>query len=200
MQRDFNTFDALLAMKKEHRHAIAGFTLVELMVTMAVAVVLMSVAVPSYRSYARNAALSQTSANFVNSTQLARANAMRVSRNTLVQVLDNTMGWRGGWRVYCDMNRDMKYTAETDLLISEQGPTPEGVMNNGPTSGLEDRGTVADGYLMFNPAGFPRTNTDGVAQGSVVFYLPDGRATAVVYSNAGRIRRCDPSKDECRQQ
>lgn len=186
-------------MSPKHRRAYSGFTLVELMVTMAIAVVLMSVAVPSYRTYARNAAVSQASASFVHSAQLARANAMRTSRHTLVQVLDDTLGWSGGWRVYCDMDRNMVYTAGTDALITEQGPTPEGVMNDGPSvDDVEDRGTVADGYLMFNPAGFPRTSTDGIAQGSVVFYLPNGRATAVVYSNAGRIRRCDPTKAECR--
>lgn len=96
------------------------------------------------------------------------------------------------------MVRDIKYTAGTDTLIVEQGPAGDGVMSNGPSDDLEDRGTVADGYLLFNPAGFPRSSTDGIATGSVVFYLPEGRATAVVYSQAGRIRRCDPTKTGCR--
>lgn len=111
---------------------------------------------------------------------------------------DNT-GEGRSWRVYADIDRDMAYTAGTDVLVVEEGPAPDGVMNNGEEDdGLDDRGTVKDGYLMFNPAGFPRTSTDGALGGSVVFYLPEGRATAVVYSNSGRIRRCDPSKTGCR--
>ncbi|MDO9134773.1 hypothetical protein [Hydrogenophaga sp.] len=100
--------------------------------------------------------------------------------------------------MYADIDRDMAYTEGTDTLIVEQGPAAEGVMNNGPSETLGDRGTVKDGYLLFNPAGFPRSNTNGIATGSVVFYVPEGRATAVVYSQAGRIRRCDPTKTGCR--
>lgn len=186
-------------MTHQHRHASAGFTLIELMVTLSIAAVLMMVAIPSFQAYARNAAVARASGSFVNSAQLARANAMRLSRHTLMQVVDEDLGWTGGWRVYADMDRDLEYTAATDTLIFEQGPIPDGVMNNGAADdGLDDRGTVANGYLMFNPAGFPRTITDGISAGSVVFYIPDGRATTVVYSNAGRIRRCDPTKTGCR--
>lgn len=186
-------------MNRNLRRACAGFTLVELMVTLAIAAVLMMAAVPSYQTYARNAAVTRVSGNFFNATQLARANAMRLSRHTLVQVVDEDLGWVGGWRVYADVDRDMTFTAGTDTLIVEQGPAGDGVMNNGPGDDeLEDRGTVADGYLLFNPAGFPRSSTGGIATGSVVFYLPEGRATAVVYSQAGRFRRCDPTKTSCR--
>jgi prepilin-type N-terminal cleavage/methylation domain-containing protein len=186
-------------MKHPLRRAASGFTLVELMVTLAIAAVLMMVAVPSYQSYARNAAVARVSGSFFNATQLARANAMRMSRHTLLQVVDEDLGWVGGWRVYADIDRDMQYTAGTDSLIVEEGPAGDGVMSNGPSDDdLEDRGTVADGYLLFNPAGFPRSSTDGIAMGSVVFYLPEGRATAVVYSQAGRFRRCDPTKTGCR--
>lgn len=118
---------------------------------------------------------------------------------TALAVVGGTdLGWVGGWRVYADIDRDMAYTEGTDTLIVEQGPAAEGVMNNGPSETLGDRGTVKDGYLLFNPAGFPRSNTNGIATGSVVFYVPEGRATAVVYSQAGRIRRCDPTKTGCR--
>lgn len=186
-------------MKNPLGRTAAGFTLVELLVTLALAAALMVVAVPSYQSFARNAAVVRVSGSFFNATQLARSNAMRMSRQTLVQVMDEELGWVGGWRVYADMDRDMNYTAGTDSLIVEEGAAADGVMSNGPSDDkLEDRGTVADGYLLFNPAGFPRSRTDGIATGSVVFYLPNGRATAVIYSQAGRIRRCDPTKLGCR--
>ena len=112
-------------MRRSLRRTAAGFTLVELMVTLAIAAVLMMVAVPSFQSYARNAAVTRVSGNFFNATQLARANAMRMSRHTLLQVVDADLGWVGGWRVYADMDRDMTYTAETDVLIVEEGPWVE---------------------------------------------------------------------------
>ena len=185
-------------MTHNRNRASAGFTLVELMVTLSIAAVLLVVAVPSYQAYARNAAVSQVAANFANAVQLARANAMRLSRYTIVQWMNQDLGWVGVWRIYADLDRDLKFTAGTDVLIVEQGPAGDGVMGNGPDSTLEDRGTVADGYLQFNPAGFPRSESNGIAMGSVVFYLPGSRAAAVVYTNAGRVRNCDPKKASCR--
>lgn len=143
----------------------------------------------SYRADLPKARISTFSID-VNTHNLTGANAS-LRRGTQMHL--------GGWRVYADMDRDMAYTAATDTLIVEQGPAGDGVMSNGPTDdNLDNRGTVANGYLLFNPAGFPRSSNDGIATGSVVFYLPEGRATAVVYSQAGRFRRCDPTKAGCR--
>mgnify|MGYP006161661785 CR=1 FL=1 len=80
---------------------------------------------------------------------------------------------------------------EAFRYLQGQQPTPLAIAG---ITGVK----ATDRYLLFNPAGFPRSSTDGIATGSVVFYLPEGRATAVVYSQAGRIRRCDPTKTGCR--
>lgn len=89
-----------------------GFTLIELMVTLAVAIILTAVAVPAYRSVmANNRVISQTNA-LVTGFQLARAEA--VSRGQPVAVCaradDTTCGastaWANGWLVFVDEDDD----------------------------------------------------------------------------------------------
>lgn len=171
----------------------AGFTLIELLVTVAVAAILMAVAVPGYRDFARNAVVSQAAASFVQSAHMARSNAMRRSRNTMLALRDPAKGWTAGWIVYTDMNNNLAYEGG-DELIFEQPPLVDGVQVE-LTSNAS--GTLKQGYLRFNPAGFPRNSSNGVTSGSISFVLSHARSVRVIYSNSGRIRRCNVGAADC---
>lgn len=89
-----------------------GLTLVELMVTLAVAIILLAVALPMYRSItANNRVAGQTNA-LVSALQLARSEA--VTRLASVAVCarsnDTTCGtsanWANGWLVFVDADED----------------------------------------------------------------------------------------------
>ena len=62
----------------------AGFTLVELMVTLAVAAILMAIAIPNFTALINGNRLTSTANELVSSLQLARSEALR--RNTQVRV------------------------------------------------------------------------------------------------------------------
>ena len=68
----------------------SGFTLVELMVTLAVAAILMALAVPSFTSVINGNRLTSTANELVSSLQLARSEALR--RNTQVRVCRSLNG------------------------------------------------------------------------------------------------------------
>ena len=63
----------------QQRGAGAGFTLIELMVTLAIAAVLMMVAAPSFVGFQRNSEMTS-----VTNSLLAAANAARAEANRLV--------------------------------------------------------------------------------------------------------------------
>jgi type IV fimbrial biogenesis protein FimT len=61
-----------------------GFTLIELVVTMAIAIILVSIAVPSFRTTAQNSRITAHANDFVSDLSLARSEAIRRRSNVVV--------------------------------------------------------------------------------------------------------------------
>jgi prepilin-type N-terminal cleavage/methylation domain-containing protein len=175
------------------RH-LRGFTLIELMVTIALVGTAMAIAVPSYLAYARNATVSRAAASFVQAVHLARSNALRQSRWTVIALRDPSQGWPAGWVVFTDRDSDMAFTPGTDELLMEQVPLDSGVLvalDENPS------GTLEQGFLRFNAAGFPRTAGNAFSNGAMTFRLEQARPVRVVYSQSGRVKRCTPGTRDC---
>jgi type IV fimbrial biogenesis protein FimT len=87
-----------------------GFTLTEFMVTLAVAGILLSVAVPNFRSFIQNDRLSAAANDLLRSFQLARTQAIKHQANVVVCASANPMaavpqcsyGSFNGWIVFQD--------------------------------------------------------------------------------------------------
>ena len=108
-------------MRRSHRPAHAGFTLVELLVTLVVLAVLVRLAAPSFASAFLTNRLASYSNDFVASTQFARSEAMkRGVPITLCASSDgatctSTTTWAQGWIVGCPAN------AATDAMCAAGG-------------------------------------------------------------------------------
>jgi type IV fimbrial biogenesis protein FimT len=85
-----------------------GFTLVELIVTMAVAGILISIAMPSFRSFMQNSRLTTQASTLVYSLNLARSEAIRLdtpvevcasSDGATCNIAATPPGWADGWIV-----------------------------------------------------------------------------------------------------
>lgn len=93
-----------------------GFTLLELMVTVGIAAILLSVGVPSFRGVIMDNRLVRDSNQFVASINLARSSAVRFQRNATICASANfdaavpscaaTTDWSNGWIVWVDKDRD----------------------------------------------------------------------------------------------
>jgi type IV fimbrial biogenesis protein FimT len=87
-----------------------GFTLVELMVTIAVLAIFLSIAIPSFAEFIRaNRAESQRAA-IISSLGLARSEAIRRGGEARVSPLSGT-NWSGGWRIWVDGNGNGAYNS-----------------------------------------------------------------------------------------
>jgi len=104
-----------------------GFTLLELLVTLAVASILVSVGVPSFRGAIMDNRMIRDSNQFVASINLARSTAVRFQRNAMVCPSANynaavptcsaDTDWSVGWIVWVDKNRDGATSANEIIYV-----------------------------------------------------------------------------------
>lgn len=165
----------------------AGFTLVELLITMAIVAVLATLAVPSFRTVAANQALSSAISDLLASTLQARSAALRTNRQTIVEPL-TTGDWRSGWRVYTDVNANNSFDTG-DVLIAERGPLPPDLVQvtltgTGESSSKSLIAYAGDGFV----ATIDSSNAGSVALKSAY----TTRVKMVRVSRVGRATICDP--------
>lgn len=114
-------------MKNQGQYA--GFTLIELMVTLLLASIVLSYGVPSFRSMMLNSRQSTTMNNFLTSMMLARTEAVKRHQNiTLCASSDNAScsnsgGWEQGWIVFSDQNSNAVFDAGEVLIRAYSGIT-----------------------------------------------------------------------------
>lgn len=112
---------------------IRGFTLLELLVTIAIAAILLAVAAPSFTGIIRGNALSSARDGLYSALQYARSEAL--TRNVAVAVCaaadenlnacsDDEDAWANGWLVFIDSSTGNGATiaaANTDILRVHEG-------------------------------------------------------------------------------
>lgn len=176
-----------------------GFTLIELLTTVAIIVIILTLAAPSFTAFQRNSELTGVANTMLSSLTAARSEAMKGGRNTyVVPSADcSTWGddWTKGWVVFVDNDGSQTLNADDDVLSCEPkvpeavtavtGSAPEGF--KGPDGAL---------YLMFNGAGYPRLLSGAFQSSSLDF--TNGTETRRIISNpAGRLRVCKPADSGC---
>lgn len=177
-------------------HSFRGFTLIELMVTIAVAAVLMAWAAPNFVEFRRNSALTSTTNTLMAALNSARSEAMKHSAFAMVVPQDNA-NWATGWRVFVDKNLNQTFDAGTDQLVLEQMALPDFLLISG-------NGTAAGGspYVLYNGSGYSRTKNG--AFGALTFTIERNDVTGdrrtqqtrrLILSRTGRVRSCRPASD-----
>ena len=87
-----------------------GFTILELMVTIAIAGILMAVALPSYQTMVKNNCLTTSANSLVSSLQRARSEAIK--RRSDVTMAATGGDWGAGWNVTLDEDRNNNSTLD----------------------------------------------------------------------------------------
>ena len=82
------------------RRKAGGFTLIELMVVMAITVVLLLIAAPVFTDFIARSRLRSAADDLTNQLALARAEALRLDRNVNVSVVGSATAWCAGGRQY----------------------------------------------------------------------------------------------------
>ncbi|MDQ1362692.1 MAG: type fimbrial biosis protein FimT, partial [Pseudomonadota bacterium] len=159
-------------LMKNPMHKQNGFTLTELMITVAIAAILLAIGVPSMREFIQNGRITAVTNELVSALMVARSEAIRKNTTTCVCPTANANvvtpvcaangNWETGWIAFSDFNGDCVINGAApaaDVLLNVwDGSQYAGqitVRNDDPTITL-------DNTVRFNSRGEPFNN--GVPQ------------------------------------
>lgn len=125
-----------------------GFTLIELMVAIAVAAIVLAIGLPSFQSSLRSNRVATTTNELLTSLALARSEAIRSTRSGSVcpSADGATCGtdWTKGWLVFADRNSNG--TLDADETVLKYGVmNPRMTMTGAGNIRFDARGRLASG-------------------------------------------------------
>lgn len=170
--------------------ARAGFTLVELMVTVAIAAILLSLGVPSFQEYIRNSRLVSRTNDFIGALHLARSEAIkRGGRVTLCKSADGATcassgGYEQGWIVFVDANNDATVSSSTAVIRAYEAIPPGAGITLTGNSNVES-------YVSYTADGKTKLLSGGFQAGTLTVCMAPTKAKRIVMSSSGRARTED---------
>jgi type IV fimbrial biogenesis protein FimT len=169
-----------------------GFTLIELMVTIAIAAILLGVAIPSFTATIASSRLTTNANELVTALNLARSEAVKRGVSVSVREVDNfsstnsgaaaaaSYHWEKGWDVFTDVDSDGNFEAG-DVLIKTYAPLK---------SSYTLRGNNFSNFIRFTSSG--QSNTNGsfvICDNSDGNAVPEANTSRLIIVNSvGRVR------------
>ncbi|MFC5499240.1 GspH/FimT family pseudopilin [Caenimonas terrae] len=182
-------------LRRPRRHR--GFTLIELMIVVAVATVLLGFGVPSMTALTNANKLTAASNAFLSSLRLARSEAFkRNGRVVLCKSRDGVAcnpggGWEQGWLVFHDANGDGVHD-DGETVIQRGNPLPASLRFTG--------NSTVGRYVSFVASGSTRMMGGGFQAGTITVCnqsLERSEARQIVLNAVGRPRVQKVALDSC---
>lgn len=168
------------------RHHHCGFTILELVITIAIAAILMMVAAPNFITFQRNSELTSAANGMLAAVSVARTEAMK--RNMPAVIAPTGAGWANGWRVYVDVDRNGVFSAG-DILIN----THEALKAYFSVTGAGNAAGPAP-LLQFDGSGYARaSSTLAFVRADVTGPAVYGQTRYLIVALTGRARVCKPA-------
>ena len=176
---------------RPHRcvRAVAGLTLIEILLALAVSAILLGLGIPAFSSLLGSSELTTRVNALSASLSLARSAAIREgSRGMVCQSRDGRRcsrggDWSEGWIVFVDRNHN-RQREDTEPLLHAQPATRDRVH-------IRFRGFPSRRYFIYRPDGMAKMN------GTFILCVPGepALARAVIVSWSGRPRISDRRAD-----
>lgn len=176
-----------------------GFSLIELLIVMAIVGILLSLALPSYQAWIQNTKIRTAAESLLNGMQLARAEAVRRNSNMgfyLLSSVDSSCvgdGSKGNWIV-----SQQDPTGMCDLAPSET-IAPQIIQKSSQKEGATDMVVLTalpagSSSVMFSPLGRARNPGTDITQIDLNAATPvaGSRSLRILVGAGGNLKMCDP--------
>jgi len=156
-----NTFPARKTPLRSH-----GFTLIELMIALVVAVILVTVAIPGFSNMVKNNRLTAAVNAMAGSIHLARMEAIRKNMRVVLCPSSNgsgcaaSGGWGQGWIVFSDADNNKTFDDDGDSTPCEAGEDCLLRYHDAIGGNITVSSTLG-GRVQFSPTGMADSSTTG---------------------------------------
>jgi type IV fimbrial biogenesis protein FimT len=163
----------------------SGFTLYELLITMLVIGVILTLGIPSFSDFTQNSRIASTANDLHSSFHLARSEAARAKAPVTICASADPMGaalcdgasFDGGWIIFVDLNGDIQRAGAGENVLRAHPPVDTAI-NVTTNAGADYFGFAATGLGRGDVGGQPSVSTATICDGRGNIVAAGGNSAA----------------------
>ncbi|WP_189359166.1 GspH/FimT family pseudopilin [Undibacterium squillarum] len=165
-----------------------GFSMVELMIVVAITGILMALAMPAYRDFINRQQMQAAALEFYAAVNLTRAEAIKRGDQVTMAAADGA-DWKSGWTIFLDANNNLRRDSGEQIIMTHDAlPATLAV-----ASAFTD---ATAPYISYTGNGRSRTKASVFQpQAGTVSFTAVNMTRRIKVNFLGRARMCDPDKD-----